>query len=572
MLNRHPALIGIARVLPACRQAGLGRQREVVMIMKTFVFLLSFSFLALNSFDAFAQDQAKKIYTYDQGSISGNVIKKDIKIKASVFVSENNLKFKDSLFNPPQDELLESKTISIDKADIKIDNSQKQPAKETDSELVTGLLTDTLRESGKFAIIERQDVNAILREAEFSNSKWVNSEQAAKIGNIYGVKYIVIANLLKNEAGERVAANNYVLALRLCEVETGNISATGQGDGVTIKDAIANAVKNFSSKINSQPWDTRIVKIEEGFVYIGAGSDEGLKQKDVLDVYKSKDKIIDPLTSKDLGADKVKIGRLEIVEVLNSGLSKAKVLESLEPMTIDFIVRANPVLSSNTDEMSKWKKIYGDPSSDKPKAEVFQSAVPATESSATNMSMSIEGLVQSVSPSIVMITTVSNSGGGLGSGFLISSDGTIVTNYHVIKGAEGLGVKFAQEKELITNVSVIKTDAVRDIALIKINVPINATPLLLGDSEQIAVGERVVAIGNPKGLQNTVSDGLVSAVRDEGGVKQIQISVPISPGSSGGALINMRGQVIGITSSGIDQAQNLNFAIPINYVKEYLQQ
>ena len=64
----------------------------------------------------------------------------------------------------------------------------------------------------------------------------------------------------------------------------------------------------------------------------------------------------------------------------------------------------------------------------------------------------------------------------------------------------------------------------------------------------------------------------MSAVRDDGGVKQIQISVPISPGSSGGALINMRGQVIGITSSGIDQAQNLNFAIPINYVKEYLQQ
>ena len=79
-------------------------------------------------------------------------------------------------------------------------------------------------------------------------------------------------------------------------------------------------------------------------------------------------------------------------------------------------------------------------------------------------------------------------------------------------------------------------------------------------------------IGNPQGLQNTVSDGLVSAVRDAGGVKQFQISVPISHGSSGGALINMRGQVIGITSSGIDQAQNLNFAIPINYVKEYLQQ
>jgi len=186
--------------------------------------------------------------------------------------------------------------------------------------------------------------------------------------------------------------------------------------------------------------------------------------------------------------------------------------------------------------------------------------------------MSIEGLAQVASPAVVMITTVTNSGGSLGSGFLTSSDGIIVTNYRVIKGAEGLSVKFSQEKELTTNISVIKTDAVRDIALIKVNTPINATPLPLGDSEQIAIGERVVAIGNPKGLSNTVSDGLVSAVRNVNDMKQIQISVPISPGSSGGALINMRGEVIGITSSGMDQAQNLNFAIPINYVKEYLQQ
>ncbi|PIP19230.1 MAG: hypothetical protein COT38_01755 [Candidatus Omnitrophica bacterium CG08_land_8_20_14_0_20_41_16] len=536
------------------------------MIMKIFLFLLSFSFLALNSFDAFAQDQEKKIYTYEQTS-SSKVIKKDLKITAAVFVSEGNLKFKDSLFNPPQEELLQTKTISVDRADIKIDNSQKQPERKTDSELVTGLLTDALRESGKFAIIERQDINAILREAEFSSSKWVNPKQAVKIGNIYGVKYIIIANLLKSEAGEKVAANNYVLALRLCEVETGNISATGQGDGLTVKDVVTNAVKDFSSKISSQPWTTRIIKMEEGFVYLGAGSDEGLKNKNVLEVYKVKNKIVDPATGKVLGMDKAKVGSLEIVEILSSDLSKAKVLESSEPITVDFIVQAGTTSKAGSDLMSRWKKIYGDTSSDKPKTEVSESSVPAS-----NMSMSIEGLVQVASPAIVMITTVTNSGGALGSGFLISPDGTIVTNYHVIKGAEGLGVKFAQGKELITNVSVIKTDAVRDIALIKVNTPVNAAPLPLGDSEQIVVGERVVAIGNPQGLQNTVSDGLVSAVRDAGGVKQIQISVPISHGSSGGALINMRGQVIGITTSSYDQAQNLNFAIPINYVKEYLQQ
>lgn len=543
------------------------------MRIRILSLFLSFSLLGLSNFSAFAQEQEKKVYTYEQTIInSKQIVKKDLKIKAAVFVSENNLEFKDSLFNLPQEALLLTKTVSIDRADIKLDNSQKQAETKTDAKLLTGLLTDALRESAKFAIVERQDINAILRETEFSNSKWVNPEQANKIGNIYGVKYIVIANLLKNQAGERVAANNYALTLRLCEVETADISASGQGEGSTIKEAIASAVKDFSSKINSQPWSARIIKVENGFVFINSGSDEGLKLKDIFEIYKTSGKIIDPLTSKNLGAEKIKVGRLEIIEILSPDLSKAKTLESLEPITTDFIVQAHSVLSSETTEASKWKKIYGEESSaGKPKAEITENSASGINPT-TNMSMPIEGLVQASSPAIVMITTVTNSGGALGSGFLISTDGTIVTNYHVIKGAEGLGVKFAQEKELITNVSVVKTDAVRDIALIKINTPVNAAPLALGDSEQIVIGERVMAIGNPKGLQNTVSDGLVSAIRDTGGIKQIQISVPISPGSSGGALINMRGEAIGITSSGIDQGQNLNFAIPINYVKEYLQQ
>lgn len=539
------------------------------MIIKTFIFLLSFSFLALSSFNAFAEDQAKIVYTYKQNSISGNVIKKDLKIKAAVFVSENNLKFKDSLFNPPQDELSETKVISVDKADIKIDNSQKSPQKRADAQLITGLLSDALRESGKFAIVERQDVNAILREAEFSNSKWVNPEQANKIGLISGVKHIVIANLLKSESGERAGANNYVLALRLTEVETGNISATGQGEGATIKDAVNSSVKNFSSKINSQPWSTRIVKIEGNFVYLGAGSDEGLKEKNVLEVYKINNKIIDPITNKILGMDKSKVGRLEIVEILSTDLSKAKILDSTEPLSMDFIAQATATTNAGSDEIAKWKQIHQNTPEQGAKVETLDNSLPI--SGATNMSMPIEGLVQITNPAIVMITTVTSNGGSLGSGFLVSSDGTIVTNYHVIKDAQGLGVKFAQDKELITNVSVIKTDAIRDIALLRITTPVNITPLTMGNSDQITVGERVVAIGNPKGFSNTVSDGLVSAVRDTDGIKQIQISVPISPGSSGGALINMRGEVIGITTSSYDQAQNLNFAIPINYVKEYLQ-
>lgn len=339
------------------------------MIIKFFIFLFSFSFLALNNFDAFAQNQEKNTYTYEQGSLNSNVIKKDQRIKAAVFVSENNLKFKDSLFNPPENQLLELKTISIDKADIKIDNSQKPPQKRADSQLIAGLLSNALRESGKFSVVERQDVNAILREAEFSNSKWVNPEQANKIGAISGVKFIVIANLLKSEAEEKVGPNNYVLAIRLTDVETGNIFATGQGDGSTIKDAVTNAVKSFCSKIDSQPWNARIIKIEKDFVYLGAGSDEGLKKKNVLEVYKINNQILDPLTNKVLGTDKSKVGKIEIVEILGTDLSKAKILDSTEPFNLGFIAQATATTNAGTDEMSKWKQIHQDTTTPETKTE-----------------------------------------------------------------------------------------------------------------------------------------------------------------------------------------------------------
>jgi S1-C subfamily serine protease len=94
----------------------------------------------------------------------------------------------------------------------------------------------------------------------------------------------------------------------------------------------------------------------------------------------------------------------------------------------------------------------------------------------------------------------------------------------------------------------------------------------LGNSDPVQVGERVVAIGNPRGLEQTVTDGLISAIRDTGkGYKLFQMSVPISTGSSGGPLFNMAGEAIGITAAYLEGGQNLNFAIPINYGLALLQ-
>lgn len=118
---------------------------------------------------------------------------------------------------------------------------------------------------------------------------------------------------------------------------------------------------------------------------------------------------------------------------------------------------------------------------------------------------------------------------------------------------------------------VLALDKARDIAIIKANGN-DFRMLSLGDSSRLQIGEEVVAIGSPLSLESTVSNGIVSGIRtlDEGGGQLLQITAPISPGSSGGPLFNMEGQVVGITTSGFENGENLNFAVPINNVKPLL--
>jgi hypothetical protein len=157
-----------------------------------------------------------------------------------------------------------------------------------------------------------------------------------------------------------------------------------------------------------------------------------------------------------------------------------------------------------------------------------------------------------------------------GSGFLISKDGDVVTNYHVIKnGSKGV-IKLPNATRYDID-GVLASDRDRDVAIIKAHGSDFRT-LALGDSRRLEVGEEVVAIGNPLSLESTVSNGIVSAIRfveGEGGTL-VQITAPISPGSSGGPLFNMAGEVVGITTSHIEGGQNLNFAIPINDAKRIL--
>jgi|WetSurMetagenome_2_1015567.scaffolds.fasta_scaffold16944_3 serine protease Do len=161
----------------------------------------------------------------------------------------------------------------------------------------------------------------------------------------------------------------------------------------------------------------------------------------------------------------------------------------------------------------------------------------------------------------------------LGSGFIISKDGYIFTNNHVIEKADKIKVRLSSGKEY--DATVKGRDPRTDLALIKIN-PDNSLPTVsLGDSERLRVGDWVMAIGNPFGLDHTVTAGIVSAKGRVIGAGPydnfIQTDASINPGNSGGPLFNMAGEVVGINTAIVAQGQGIGFAIPVNMAKEILE-
>jgi serine protease Do len=165
----------------------------------------------------------------------------------------------------------------------------------------------------------------------------------------------------------------------------------------------------------------------------------------------------------------------------------------------------------------------------------------------------------------------------LGTGVIIDKDGFILTNNHVVEMADEIKVKFADEEQFIAK--IVGRDPKTDLALIKIDSDKPLTPLPLGDSDKVEVGEWVVAIGNPFGLGNTVTAGIVSAKYRQIGQSSydnyIQTDASINPGNSGGPLLNTAGEVVGINTAIFSQSGGnigIGFAIPINMAKDLLPQ
>ena len=166
---------------------------------------------------------------------------------------------------------------------------------------------------------------------------------------------------------------------------------------------------------------------------------------------------------------------------------------------------------------------------------------------------------------------------GVGSGIIINRDGHILTNYHVVEGANKVTVKLADRREL--DATIVGYDAKSDIALIKVVSPTALNPALLGDSSMVEAGDWVVAMGSPFGLDRTLTAGIVSAksrrIAASSYYDYIQTDASINPGSSGGPLLNLQGRVVGINTAMLSHNganAGVNFAIPINLVKDFLPQ
>lgn len=173
--------------------------------------------------------------------------------------------------------------------------------------------------------------------------------------------------------------------------------------------------------------------------------------------------------------------------------------------------------------------------------------------------------------SVVKIAIHNNKGDVIstGSGIMVGRNGYILTNNHVAKGGMTYSVRIEEDENQYNTDELIKYNPLLDLAIIRIQRQLQPIPVYKGP-QKLVRGQKVVAIGSPLGLFNSVSDGIISGFRKMDDVDMIQFTAPISPGSSGGAVLNMYGEVIGISTAGIDEGQNLNLAVGYEDINAFI--
>jgi serine protease Do len=188
---------------------------------------------------------------------------------------------------------------------------------------------------------------------------------------------------------------------------------------------------------------------------------------------------------------------------------------------------------------------------------------------------SVRELEKMLGEAVVQVRTP----GGLGSGFFLNEEGYLITNFHVIEGETQISIEVYHqrggqlERKTYKSIRIVAMNKFHDLALLKIedkDAPKFAF-VPLGDTENLAVGERVFAIGSPLGLERTVTEGIVSTTtRQMQGEVYLQTTAQINPGNSGGPLFNLRGEVLGVTNMKVAFGEGIGFAIPIESVKRFL--
>lgn len=193
-----------------------------------------------------------------------------------------------------------------------------------------------------------------------------------------------------------------------------------------------------------------------------------------------------------------------------------------------------------------------------------------TRNSQKKRELSMEELA-SLASAVVMIHIHDQNGEviGGGSGIMISTDGYILTNHHVASGGYSYSVRVENDDMVYQAEEVIKYNQFLDLAIIRINRRLQPVSFYQGEKPLVR-GQKVVAIGSPLGLFNSVSDGIISGFRNIRDVHMIQFTAPTSHGSSGGAVLNMYGEVIGISTAGFDEGQNLNLAVGYEEINQFI--
>jgi len=171
---------------------------------------------------------------------------------------------------------------------------------------------------------------------------------------------------------------------------------------------------------------------------------------------------------------------------------------------------------------------------------------------------------------MVVMEDASGQPMSLGSGFFIA-DEVVASNFHVVEGAARGYVKKVDEQKKFEITGFVGRDEVRDLVLIEVK-GASAPALKIGDSKKLEIGEEIYAVGNPRGLEGTFSHGIISSIRQMGGGSLLQVTAPISPGSSGGPILNKNAEVIGVAAATFNGGQNLNFAIPSELLRALLKE